>query len=102
VISNADGRVRGLLEAAGVADRLELILDSSEVGLEKPDARIFHEGARRIGVEPADCAYVGDIYEIDVAGAQGAGLQAVLIGDCPAPSTVMRVGALRELLEVFR
>ena len=101
LISNADGRVRGLLEAAGVAERLELILDSAEVGMEKPDARIFREAARRIGVEPARCAYVGDIYEIDVTGAESAGMRAVLIGDCPAPETVTRVNALSELLELF-
>lgn len=101
VISNADGRVRALLEAAGVASRLEMVLDSAEVGLEKPDPRIFHEGARRLGTPPEACAYVGDIYEIDVAGAQAAGLQAVLVGDCPAPGSVTRVRELSDLLALF-
>jgi putative hydrolase of the HAD superfamily len=101
VVSNADGRVRGLLEAAGVAQNLDIVLDSSEIGLEKPDARIFQEGARRLGVAPNSCAYVGDIYEIDVTGAEGAGLRAILIGDHPAPETVTRVRALSELLEFF-
>lgn len=101
VISNADGRVRGLLEAAGVAQNLDIVLDSSEVGLEKPDPRIFQEGARRLGVAPDACAYVGDIYEIDVTGAEGAGLQAILIGDHPAPETVTRVRAMTELLMLF-
>jgi HAD superfamily hydrolase (TIGR01549 family) len=101
VISNADGRVRSLLEAAGVAEHLELVLDSAEVGLEKPDRRIFEEGARRIGLPLEACAYVGDIYEIDVAGAEGAGLKAILIGDCPAPDSVTRVRRLKELLELF-
>lgn len=101
LISNADGRVRGLLESAGVAGRLELILDSAEVGMEKPDVRIFQEGARRLGVDPARCAYVGDIYEIDVTGAEAAGMRAVLIGDCPAPETVTRVKGLSHLLELF-
>src|SRR4029077_6190428 len=41
VISNADGRVRKPLEDAGLATHLEIILDSAEVGLEKPDPRIF-------------------------------------------------------------
>ena len=42
VVSNADGRVRALLEAAGVTPWLEFVVDSAEVGLEKPDPRIFH------------------------------------------------------------
>ncbi len=73
VVSNADGRVRGLLEAAGLAPHLEFVVDSAEVGVEKPDPRIFHAATERLGLPPAACAYVGDIYEIDVVGAERAG-----------------------------
>lgn len=100
-ISNADGRVRGLLEAAGLLPHLEFVVDSAEVGVEKPDPRIFHAATGRMGLEPASCAYVGDIYEIDVAGAAGAGLKPVLIGDAPAPETVLRVPDLWTLLTLF-
>jgi HAD superfamily hydrolase (TIGR01549 family) len=101
VVSNADGRVRGLLEAAGVLPWLEFVVDSAEVGLEKPDPRIFHAATDRLGLPPAACAYVGDIYEIDVEGARRAGLQPVLIGDGPAPGPVARVADLAELLPLF-
>jgi HAD superfamily hydrolase (TIGR01549 family) len=101
VISNADGRVRRLLEDAGLASRLDLILDSAEVGIEKPHPGIFLAATRRLGLEPADCAYVGDIYDIDVVGARAAGMEPVLIGRCPAPEDVRRVALLRELLELF-
>jgi len=101
VVSNADGRVRTLLDQAGLSRWLELIVDSAEVGLEKPDPRIFHAATERLGVSPAECAYVGDIYEIDVVGAERAGLTAVLIGDGPAPDSVLRVAELPELLSLF-
>jgi putative hydrolase of the HAD superfamily len=101
VVSNADGRVRGLLEAAGLAAHLEFVLDSAEVGVEKPDPRIFHAATGRMGLAPGSCAYVGDIYEIDVAGAAAAGLQPVLIGDGPAPEPVVRVPNLPSLLSLF-
>ncbi len=101
VVSNADGRVRGLLESAGIAPLLEIILDSAEVGVEKPDPRIFLAATERLGLAPASCAYVGDIYEIDVAGARAAGLAAILIGSCPAPEPVERVPDLPALLELF-
>ena len=101
VVSNADGRVRGLLEEAGLSPWLEHIVDSAEVGFEKPDPRIFHAATEKLGLPPSACAYVGDIYEIDVVGAERAGLTAVLIGDGPAPESVRRVSELPELLSLF-
>ena len=101
VVSNADGRVRGLLERAGLAPLLEFVVDSAEIGVEKPDPRIFHAATTRLGLCPAACAYVGDIYEIDVIGAAGAGLVPVLIGDAPAPEGVLRVPNLSALVPLF-
>ena len=101
VVSNADGRVRGLLEAAGLAPHLEFVVDSAEVGVEKPDPRIFHAATEKLGLTPAACAYVGDIYEIDVVGAERAGLTPVLIGDGPAPEGTRRVPDLPALLPLF-
>jgi putative hydrolase of the HAD superfamily len=100
-ISNADGRVRALLETAGLSRYLEFVVDSFEAGFEKPDPRIFHTATDRLGMEPAACAYVGDIYEIDVVGAEAAGLAPVLIGDGPAPEAVRRVPDLPALLPLF-
>ena len=101
VVSNADGRVRRLLEEAGLASKLEIVLDSALVGIEKPDPRIFLEAAGQLGIPPFDCAYVGDIYEIDVVGASAAGMRAILIGACPAPDSIERVRSLAALLEIF-
>lgn len=101
VVSNADGRVRKLLDEAGLGGRFDFILDSAEVGVEKPDPRIFSFATERLALPPEACAYVGDIYEIDVAGARAAGLRAILIGTCPAPEPVERVADLRSLLSLF-
>ena len=102
VVSNADGRVRRILEDAGLASRLDFVIDSAEVGFEKPDPRIFRTATDRIGLPPEACAYVGDIYEIDVAGAKAAGLVPILIGACPAPEAVERIRKLRDLLGLFQ
>ncbi len=101
VVSNADGRVRQLLEDAALAPFFEVILDSAEVGVEKPDPRIFLAAARRLGLPAASCAYVGDLYEIDILGARAAGFRPILIGPDPAPEPVERVAELKELLELF-
>jgi putative hydrolase of the HAD superfamily len=101
VVSNADGRVRKLLETAGFSPFLEVVIDSSEVGLEKPDPRIFFAATDRLGIAPETCAYVGDIYPVDVIGARAAGMRPILIGDGAAEEDVERIARLEELLEIF-
>lgn len=101
VISNADGRVQKLLEDEGLATHLEFILDSTHFGIEKPDPRIFLAATGRLGIPPGACAYVGDLYEIDILGARAAGLLPILIGGSPAPESVERVANLAGLLELF-
>ncbi len=79
VISNADGRVEGVLQEVGLRELVEFVVDSEVVGVEKPDPRIFHEGARRLDLPPGECLYVGDLYPVDVVGARRAGMAAVLL-----------------------
>jgi putative hydrolase of the HAD superfamily len=79
VISNADGRVEGLLEGAGIRDRFEFVMDSEIEGVEKPDPEIFLRGCRRLDLPPENTLYVGDLYPVDVLGARKAGLHAVLL-----------------------
>jgi HAD superfamily hydrolase (TIGR01549 family) len=79
VVSNADGRVDALLAEVGLREHFEVVVDSGAVGVEKPDPRIFRLACEAMGVPPAETAYVGDIYEIDVVGARSAGLAAYLV-----------------------
>jgi putative hydrolase of the HAD superfamily len=79
VISNSNGSVRSILETTGLAAHLDFVIDSSVVGVEKPDPRIFHLGLREAGVEPAEAVYVGDLYSVDVLGARAAGLDGILL-----------------------
>ena len=79
VISNSNGSVRAILEETGLAAHLHFIIDSSAVGVEKPDPRIFHLGLREAGVAPAEAVYVGDLYSVDVLGARAAGLDGILL-----------------------
>jgi len=79
VISNSNGMVRAIMEAAGLDRHLDLVLDSGVVGVEKPDPRIFHLALEAAGVPAAAATYVGDLYSVDVIGARRAGLDAVLL-----------------------
>lgn len=77
VVTNAAAAYQQLkLEKIGLAD-LPVLVGVDLYGFGKPDARVFHEGARRLGVEPAQAAYVGDELHADALGALGAGLLGV-------------------------
>jgi HAD superfamily hydrolase (TIGR01509 family) len=86
VVSNSDGRVEQALQAAGLRDYFEVVIDSALVGLEKPDPRIFQAALAALGVSPQEALYVGDLYEVDVLGARAAGIEAVLLGP-PSPGS---------------
>lgn len=79
VISNADGRMEGALETAGVRGHFEFVIDSAVIGIEKPQPEIFHAGCDALGLAAHECLYVGDLYEVDYVGATAAGLHALLI-----------------------
>jgi epoxide hydrolase-like predicted phosphatase len=70
------------------------VVDSSEVGLRKPDARIYHLALERLGVDAADAVFVDDAPG-NVAGAERVGIRSVLIGperaDVPAALDALRV-----------
>ena len=79
VVSNSDGTAERGLEAAGLRPYLSAVIDSSVVGYEKPDARIFEHALRQSGARPERTLHVGDLYHADVAGARAAGIHAVLL-----------------------
>jgi HAD superfamily hydrolase (TIGR01509 family) len=84
VISNADGKIAGVLEGCGIADCFEEIIDSGIVGFEKPHPAIFAAALRAMGTAPSESLYVGDIYSVDYLGAKAAGMEAILIDVCGA------------------
>jgi putative hydrolase of the HAD superfamily len=78
-ISNSNGSAQSMLTAVGLGPYLEFVVDSYEVGVEKPNPRIFELALARAGVVASEAAYIGDFYSIDVRGAGAAGLRPVLL-----------------------
>lgn len=79
IISNWDSRLSTLLSGLGLGEQLQAVVSSAEVGLHKPDPRIFELACTRVGVEPCEAAHVGDHHYADVIGATAAGMTPVLI-----------------------
>jgi HAD superfamily hydrolase (TIGR01509 family) len=80
VVSNSEGRVEQALDAAGLREYFDVVVDSGILGIEKPDPRIFQAALDALGVNPDEALYVGDLYEVDIVGARSAGMEAVLLG----------------------
>lgn len=61
----------------GLSPRLEHVVASSEVGVAKPDARIFAHACELFGVPASDATYVDDRLGTDAIGSAESGLTGV-------------------------
>ena len=99
VIRAAGMRTALLSNSWGMADyprhlfpgMFDVVIISGEVGMRKPEERIFRHASALLGLDPAECVFVDDI-EINVAAAQATGMTAILHHD-PA-ATLVRLGEL--------
>jgi HAD superfamily hydrolase (TIGR01662 family) len=67
------------MESDGLTDYFQAVVLSSRVRIRKPNPEIYWEAARRVGVDPARCAYVGDNPVRDVEGCRAAGYGMMII-----------------------
>ena len=103
VTNGAPDVQREKLAGTTLSSRFATVVISAELGIAKPDARIFNVALGALGVRPEDAAMVGDSLPRDVAGARNAGLRAIWIDrdmaeakpDDPVPDA--RIGALSEV-----
>jgi beta-phosphoglucomutase len=96
VLSNFGRHLTGTLARFDLLRFFDFVVISAEVGLAKPDLRIFDLVVERAGAPRERLLYVGD----DIEGATGAGLDAVLIdrGDRHANALCARIASLTELV----
>jgi putative hydrolase of the HAD superfamily len=102
LISNVEKDMTDTLDELGLPSWLDIVVTSQDSGFNKPQPEIFQEALRRAAVPPSEAVYVGDQYQVDVIGANRAGMKGVLIDrgdyyreitDCP------RIRSLNELAE---
>ncbi len=99
-VSNWDYALPDVLGRVGLLDALDGVVTSAAVGARKPDARIFHEALRVAGCDASEALHVGDSSEEDVAGAEAAGIRALLLdraggGDIATLAEVSRFATMR-------
>jgi HAD superfamily hydrolase (TIGR01509 family) len=79
VVSNWDCSLGNVLAGLGLAGALDAVIVSATAGAAKPDERIFRAALEAVRCESQDAVFVGDSPDVDVEGAQAAGLRAVLL-----------------------
>ena len=63
-----------------VDELFEIVIDSSAVGIRKPDPRIFKLALDGLGVDPQDCVFLDD-HPGNIAAAEKLGITGVLVGE---------------------
>jgi len=80
LISNTvSPNVRDFLKCEGFDGLFEFQIYSHEEGVKKPSKELFEKARKFLGLKPEECAYVGDTFDKDIAGAKGAGWTVVLM-----------------------
>jgi FMN phosphatase YigB (HAD superfamily) len=77
VVSNFYGNLEAVLKEAGLAPFVSAAIDSSRVGVFKPDPAIYKAALAGLHARPADAAMVGDSLTKDCAPAWHLGLRTV-------------------------
>ena len=113
IISNLIGtrEIPEWLEAEDYKKYFKSVVLSSILGIRKPDPAIYLEAARRAGVKPGECVYVGDNLNRDVTGTRAAGFGKVVIMISPEELAEVEISdenrpdivihQFRQLLDIF-
>jgi putative hydrolase of the HAD superfamily len=83
LLSNASTRLRSELTEAGLAEELDVIVSSADVGVVKPDPSAFAHIADLLGVPVERCAFVDDML-VNVDAATDLGMRAEHYRDADA------------------
>ncbi len=106
VLANQERWIRRTMARDGLDGFFDLWFVSAELGLDKPDPRIFQAALEAAGVPPGRCAMVGDRLDNDIVPAMAEGMRGVWLlrgeaPDDPTPEQLSRAdAAVRTLLEL--
>lgn len=77
VVTNGQPTQRVKIRALAIESMLSAIIVSEELGIKKPDPRIFHTALDQLSVAPADALFIGDNPILDIAGPRAIGMPAI-------------------------
>lgn len=77
VVSNFYGNVGIICNEMGLADFLDIIIDSEQIGIRKPDTRIFMAAVDALRIDISNIIFVGDSYERDMIPCKKLGMKVI-------------------------
>ncbi|AYF41771.1 HAD family hydrolase [Ethanoligenens harbinense] len=102
LVTNWGLNCRAVLEQMGLDTYFDAVVVSSEVGIEKPDARIILRALQSMEVKAEDALFIGDNYYDDGVGSQRAGVAYFILerGNAAGPSGYPSIHGLTEVLHL--
>lgn len=79
VIANQPKGLEGILNGFGIAKYFDIIAGSDDVGIPKPDERIFSHALDMAGCAPFEALMVGDRFDNDIIPAKALGMRTARI-----------------------
>lgn len=91
---------RIVLQQTRLIRHFDVAVYSRDLGIRKPNPRIFQFVLEKLGVEPGEAVHVGDSVDADMEGASRAGIRAIWIKGPEATTwTGLTIGSICELPE---
>jgi putative hydrolase of the HAD superfamily len=109
IVSNFYGNMEAVLKDFHLAIFFHVIVESSVVGVRKPDPEIFRLGVEALGLTPGEIVVIGDSYDKDIVPAIAAGCQTIWLkrtgwseyeGNETADSVISDFAELKEIFQL--
>ena len=80
VVSRDDDLESGRPEVVAVMERFDVVVESSKLGIRKPEPAFYARACELLGVEPAECVFLDDL-GINLKPAKEMGMTTIKVGD---------------------
>jgi len=71
--------IEDIFQRVSLSDKFDATVGVDDVGVGKPDQKIFVYALRKLSVNPEEALFVGDSIELDYQGAEKCGLKPILV-----------------------
>lgn len=105
ILTNGFEEVQHLkLERSGIKHHFRDVITSERAGFKKPDKRMFHYAMELAGAEACEVLMVGDMLDVDIAGARDCGIDQVYFNPAREPhndTITYEISCLSELKKML-
>jgi putative hydrolase of the HAD superfamily len=107
IVSNFYGNLAAVCRDTGLDPYLGAMIDSHQLGVEKPAPEIFQTALRQLDAQPEETVFIGDSLRRDRKGARNAGLRFIWIAPPPiraaaGPLDHAVISSVTEIAEILK